>query len=322
MDHTMTKNPDSIPYNIWPAEALRLAEREAADSLGLTLFELMQRAGEAAFQLASCAYPASAHWLILCGHGNNGGDGYVVARLAQAAGRRVTLLAVESDSPLPEEAQAAREAWLNAGGVIHAATIPWPDDISLIIDGLLGTGLRSAPRDPVAALIHQANHHPAPVVALDIPSGLNAQTGATPGAVVQADHTLTFIALKPGLLTGKARDVVGQLHHHALGLERWLAGQSTPLTRFCAAHLAHRTADKASFLGDDNGRVLAEQADAGNDAVVKLHRFIQHGQVRAGSFVRRADQFSKGAFIHQRAGANAGAGFQKTQIIHDGFLPA
>lgn len=92
----------------------------------------------------------------------------------------VTLLAVESDSPLPEEAQAAREAWLNAGGVIHAATIPWPDDISLIIDGLLGTGLRSAPRDPVAALIHRANHHPAPVVALDIPSGLNAQTGATP----------------------------------------------------------------------------------------------------------------------------------------------
>ena len=109
MDHTMTKNPDSIPYNIWPAEALRLAEREAADSLGLTLFELMQRAGEAAFQLASCAYPASAHWLILCGHGNNGGDGYVVARLAQAAGRRVTLLAASSASP---EATAAREARL------------------------------------------------------------------------------------------------------------------------------------------------------------------------------------------------------------------
>ena len=94
MDHTMTKNPDSIPYNIWPAEALRLAEREAADSLGLTLFELMQRAGEAAFQLASGAYPASAHWLILCGHGNNGGDGYVVAGggvsrvRKQAQGRR------------------------------------------------------------------------------------------------------------------------------------------------------------------------------------------------------------------------------------------
>ena len=101
------------------------------------------------------------------------------------------------------------------------------------------------------------------------------------------------------------------------GIPYYVSGEVTHWS-----NLAHRTADKASFLGDDNGRVLAEQADAGNDAVVKLHRFIQHGQVRAGSFVRRADQFSKGAFIHQRAGANAGAGFQKTQITHDGFLPA
>ena len=132
MDHTMTKNPDSIPYNIWPAEARRRAEREAADSLGLTLFDLMQRAGEAAFQLASCAYPASAHWLILCGHGNNGGDGYVVARLAVAAGLRVTLMALESDKPLPEEAGMAREAWLNAGGIIHAPDIIWPEDVDVI----------------------------------------------------------------------------------------------------------------------------------------------------------------------------------------------
>ena len=150
---------------------LRELEEKYARILGPGV--LMERAGKAAADFISDLYPAPARVTVVCGPGNNGGDGYVVARLAQAAGRRVTLLAVESDSPLPEEAQAAREAWLNAGGVIHAATIPWPDDISLIIDGLLGTGLRSAPRDPVAALIHQANHHPAPVVALDIPSGLN-----------------------------------------------------------------------------------------------------------------------------------------------------
>jgi NAD(P)H-hydrate epimerase len=139
----------------------------------------------------------------------------------------VTLLAVESDSPLPEEAQAAREAWLNAGGVIHAATIPWPDDISLIIDGLLGTGCA------VRRAIRRGAHPPG-----EPPSGAGGGAGypfrpecadrRDAGAVIQADHTLTFIALKPGLLTGKARDVVGQLHHHALGLERWLAGQSTP----------------------------------------------------------------------------------------------
>ncbi|EPN5812481.1 NAD(P)H-hydrate epimerase, partial [Cronobacter sakazakii] len=107
-DHGMNKNDASIPHSIWPADWLRTAEREAADSLGLTLYELMQRAGDAAFQVARAAYPHSQRWLVLCGHGNNGGDGYVVARLAQAAGIDVTLLALESDKPLPEEAQAAR----------------------------------------------------------------------------------------------------------------------------------------------------------------------------------------------------------------------
>jgi len=204
----------------------------------MTLYELMQRAGEAAFAVARTTYPRARHWLILCGHGNNGGDGYVVARLAMAAGMTVTLLALESEKPLPEEATKARESWLEAAGVIHAADKAWPEGVDLIVDGLLGTGLRSAPRDKVARLIAHANHHPAPVVALDIPSGLNAQTGATPGEVIHADHTVTFIALKPGLLTGKARDVVGALHHNALGLESWLAGQETAIDRFDASQLA------------------------------------------------------------------------------------
>ena len=83
-DHTLksrlNKNRTTIPHSVWPAQALREAEKEAADSLGITLFELMQRAGEAAFSIARAAYPQSRRWLILCGHGNNGGDGYVVAR--------------------------------------------------------------------------------------------------------------------------------------------------------------------------------------------------------------------------------------------------
>lgn len=115
----MKKNPASIPHSIWPADEIKRAEREAADSLGLTLYELMLRAGEAAFQVARDAYPDSRRWLVLCGHGNNGGDGYVVARLAKAAGIEVTLLAQESDKPLPEEAAQAREAWLNEIGRAH-----------------------------------------------------------------------------------------------------------------------------------------------------------------------------------------------------------
>ncbi len=267
----MKKNPASIPHSIWDADDLRRAEKEAADSLGITLFELMQRAGEAAFNVARHAYPDATHWLILCGHGNNGGDGYVVARLAVAAGLRVTLLAQESDKPLPEEASDAREAWLNAGGTIHAADILWPDDIDLIVDGLLGTGLRNAPRDPIAALIERANAHPAPVVALDIPSGLIAQTGATPGAVIHAAHTITFIALKPGLLTGKARDVVGKLHHNALGLDGWLAGQDTHITRYDETDLAQwLTPRRPTSHKGDHGRLVIIGGDHGTAGAIRM----------------------------------------------------
>ncbi|OUC38851.1 Bifunctional NAD(P)H-hydrate repair enzyme Nnr [Enterobacter sp. J49] len=267
----MKKNPESIPHSIWHADDLRHAEKEAADSLGITLYELMQRAGEAAFNVTRTAYPESSHWLILCGHGNNGGDGYVVARLAVAAGIHVTLLALESDKPLPEEASAAREAWLNAGGVIHATDIVWPEEIDVIIDGLLGTGLRSAPRDPVATLIARANAHSAPVVALDIPSGLMAQTGTTPGAVIQAAHTVAFIALKPGLLTGKARDVTGTMHHNALGLESWLAGQETHVSRVDASLLAQWLPPRrpTSHKGD-HGRLVIIGGDHGTAGAIRM----------------------------------------------------
>ncbi len=256
---------------MWPAQALREAEKEAADSLGITLFELMQRAGEAAFSVARAAYPQSRRWLILCGHGNNGGDGYVVARLAKAAGIEVTLLALESDKPLPEEAEQARNGWLDAAGEIHAADSAWPEEIDLIIDGLLGTGLTDAPREPAASLITRANAHAAPVIALDIPSGLNAQTGATPGAVINATHTVTFIALKPGLLTGKARDVTGTLHHNALGLEGWLAAQETAIHRLEASQLAQWLPPRrpTSHKGD-NGRLVIVGGDHGTAGAIRM----------------------------------------------------
>ncbi|AVR02456.1 bifunctional ADP-dependent NAD(P)H-hydrate dehydratase/NAD(P)H-hydrate epimerase [Pluralibacter gergoviae] len=270
-DHTMNKNAASIPHAVWSADDLRRGEKEAADALGMTLYELMLRAGDAAFTLARGRYPAAASWLILCGHGNNGGDGYVVARLAQAAGIRVTLLALESDKPLPEEAAQARAAWLDAGGTIHAPDVPWPPETDLIIDALLGTGLKSAPREGAAALIARANGHPAPTVALDIPSGLLADTGATPGAVMNAAHTITFIALKPGLLTGKARDVVGELHHHALGLERWLAAQPVAIRRLDAGLLAGWLPPRRPTSNKGNhGRLAVIGGDRGTAGAIRM----------------------------------------------------
>ncbi|MTH47078.1 bifunctional ADP-dependent NAD(P)H-hydrate dehydratase/NAD(P)H-hydrate epimerase [Intestinirhabdus alba] len=271
MDHKMKKNPGSIPHSVWPAEAIGPLERAAADACGLTLYELMLCAGDAVFQAAQRAYPDARSWLVLCGHGNNGGDGYVAARLAKAAGIEVTLLALESDRPLPEEAAQAREAWLNAGGEIHSADIVWPKGAGVIIDALLGTGLQHAPRAPVAGCIERANDYPAPIVAIDIPSGLLAQTGAAPGAVIDAAHTITFIALKPGLLTGKARNYTGHLHYDALGLEAWLTGQEAPFRRVEVSQLARWLTPRrpASHKGD-HGRLVIVGGDRGTGGAIRM----------------------------------------------------
>jgi len=96
-DQGSKKNSRSLPYSVWPAQAVAQLEREGADALGITLYELMLRAGQAAYEHLNACWPDARHWLILCGHGNNGGDGYVGARLGQAAGRQVTLLACDGE---------------------------------------------------------------------------------------------------------------------------------------------------------------------------------------------------------------------------------
>ncbi|ADN00169.1 bifunctional ADP-dependent NAD(P)H-hydrate dehydratase/NAD(P)H-hydrate epimerase [Dickeya dadantii] len=260
--------PD-LPQTVFLPDWLRREEPHAADYVGVSLNTLMQRAGDAAFRIAQQQYPTARHWLILCGHGNNGGDGYVVAALARAAGVAVTVVAGSGDRSLPAEAHLARQAWCDAGGCEQHVDALWPDDIDLIIDGLLGTGLTSAPRAPYDALIAQANRHPAPIVALDIPSGLNAQTGACAGAAIHAAHTVTFITLKPGLLTGQARDVVGQLHHHDLGLGDWLAQQSAPIARLTAASLTQwlKPRRPGAHKGE-HGRLLIIGGDEGTGGAI------------------------------------------------------
>ncbi|MTD27606.1 bifunctional ADP-dependent NAD(P)H-hydrate dehydratase/NAD(P)H-hydrate epimerase [Erwinia sorbitola] len=275
------KDRTSLPYSVWPVEAIAGLEREGADSQGITLFELMLRAGEAAFSLIRQLWPQAQHWMILCGYGNNGGDGFVIARLAQAAGLKVTLIAVDSDRALPEEANQARENWLAAGGVIHDASARWPESIALIVDALLGTGLNRSPDEPYTQLIEQANRHSAPVFSVDIPSGLVAANGTVPGVVIDAEHTLTFIALKPGLLTGKARDHVGKLHYHSLNLDLWLQGRPAPIARYDASHLTRWLPPRrATSHKGDHGRLLVIGGDHGTAGAIRM---TAEAALRSGS---------------------------------------
>ncbi|MGJ7458020.1 NAD(P)H-hydrate dehydratase [Halomonas sp. MA07-2] len=203
---------------LYRAEQVRELDRRAIVG-GIAGFALMQRASAAAWQLLRHRFPEVCSLTVLCGAGNNGGDGHVLAALAAAEGLRVQRLLIKDIDELTGDARLAADMATAAG----VGAEPWaPGRVlegELLVDALLGTGLdgevRGAFREAIAAI----NSSGRPVLAIDIPSGLHADTGAMLGEAVRATATVTFIGDKLGLHTGAARDHVGELHFRALGVD-------------------------------------------------------------------------------------------------------
>ncbi|PWF43971.1 NAD(P)H-hydrate dehydratase [Massilia glaciei] len=183
---------------------------------------LMQRAGQSASELAVklVAHRQSPQVLVLAGPGNNGGDALEVAANLGQAGIAVTVLRLAGASTPPDSARALLRA--RAGGVRFADALPADVDWALVVDGLFGIGLARALSGAARALACAVNEHDWPVLALDVPSGLDADTGALvgpDGVAVRAGHTITFIGDKPGLHTGQGRDYAGAVTLAGLGVE-------------------------------------------------------------------------------------------------------
>ena len=180
---------------------------------------LMERAGAAAADVAhKMASERSGAILVLAGPGNNGGDAFIVARLLRQAFFDVIVVFRGDPARLPHDAAAAHRAFLVAGGATQAA-MPETFDGSLIVDGLFGIGLARPLAAADAALVAWANASGKPILALDIPSGLDTDTGIAAGPAIRARATATFIALKAGLLTGDGLDYCGDVSVHSLGLD-------------------------------------------------------------------------------------------------------
>jgi hydroxyethylthiazole kinase-like uncharacterized protein yjeF len=205
-----------IPNTLYRSPVLRQIEsRHALDAL-------MQRAGAAAADWAAdLAGDNSRAILVLAGPGNNGGDAFVAAHLLRERFSEVCVVFAGDADKLPADATAARQDFLAAGGVT-INTIPDHVRWSLIIDGLFGIGLARAPDGNYAQWIATANglaeRDSCPLLALDCPSGLNADTGTCFTPCIQASHTITFIAGKPGLLTADGPDCCGEIRVADLGL--------------------------------------------------------------------------------------------------------
>lgn len=250
------------PHPLFHTAATRRIEQAAAATL--PPHTLMQRAGLAVAQLAQALAPHARTVWIACGPGNNGGDGLEAAMHLQRSGRQVVVTWLGQPDKAPADAKASWQRAL-AAGVAWADTPPADLGLQdLCIDALLGIGASSSPHAPISvpdarlrACQHALQHSPAPVLAVDLPSGLDADTGQFAAGfapqVVQhhhphtpnpARHTLSLLTLKPGLFTAAGRDAAGQVWWDDLGAHpgheaptAWLCGPPLPAPR---AHTSHK----------------------------------------------------------------------------------
>ena len=225
-----------LPINLYDAEQTRALDRYAIQTLGIAGLLLMERAGLSCFKQIEANWPEAERITILCGHGNNGGDGYVIAALAKLAGMDATVLQLGPMSKMTGDALLCQQRANNLG--VPICEVLNDEDLvsqqsrlescDIVVDALLGTGISGAPRGLYLQAIQAINQSPAAVLAVDTPSGLCVNTGWAEGEAVRAQLTLTFIGCKQGLLTGMAANYTGILLFDDLGVPQTLYCEEKP----------------------------------------------------------------------------------------------
>ncbi|WNH52731.1 NAD(P)H-hydrate dehydratase [Stenotrophomonas oahuensis] len=202
---------------LFDVAAARQLDAQASTALGDAGASLMEQAGTAAWQCLLQRWPQAQRVCVLVGAGNNGGDGLVLARLALQAGRSVQVLRLSDEGAPSTLSQRMRAQYAAAGGslAVFEEALPCAD---VVVDGLFGIGLNRAPAGEAERVITAMNHATAPVLALDVPSGVDAQTGQVAGTAVRAACTLQFIVAHQGLYTGNALEYTGERQLAALTL--------------------------------------------------------------------------------------------------------
>ena len=198
----------ALPAELYTAAQVRELDRIAIEERGIPSITLMERAGESAFNVLTSRYSGAKTLVVVCGGGNNAGDGYVLARLAKQAGLDVSVTALVQPGRLRGDASACAQKYLDTGAVEDTLDL---DGADLVVDALLGSGLNRRVDGIFAEAVELINSAGVPVLALDIPSGLNADTGVCMGTAVKADATVTFIGLKRGLFSADGPEFSGEV---------------------------------------------------------------------------------------------------------------
>ncbi len=203
---------------LYTAQQIRQQEQLWSEQTNQPTYALMQRAGRAALLHIKHHFAEVNSMCIVCGCGNNAGDGYQLAAEAIDEGLQVRLLQVGKPPKQDSDAALAMALFEQRGAKVIDFGSKHLEQCDLIVDGLLGSGIQGAVREPFIQAIESINNAAKPVLALDIPSGLNADSGEIGGVSVQADHTLCFVGAKRGMLTADGKDVCGQIFINDLGV--------------------------------------------------------------------------------------------------------
>jgi NAD(P)H-hydrate epimerase len=261
-----------LPTVLYSAAQVRALDAYAIESLGVPGYTLMKRAGEAALRYLRSRWPTAYRVVIVCGSGNNGGDGYVLARFAHAAGLTVTVLAATSHKELKGDARQAFDDFAASGGRAQPFAESLLREGEVIVDAVLGTGVRGAVREDLVPTIEAINNSGKPVFALDVPSGLDSVRGVPLGATVRADCTVTFVGLKTGLLIGDGPEYAGTVYFDDLEVVAPDSENFRPrLERILESEILQalpRRARKAHK--GDFGRVLIVGSGVGMPGAVRL----------------------------------------------------
>nr|VFK23788.1 MAG: NAD(P)H-hydrate epimerase [Candidatus Kentron sp. LFY] len=264
--------PAKLPHALYRAKQVQKLDRIAIQDFGIPGSLLMDRAGFTSFQAMRRQWPNARSIRILCGTGNNGGDGFVIARYAKCAGLDVEVFPMGDTSRLTGDARGAFDAMTSTGVAPQPFQTNSLEDAHVVVDALFGTGLDREITAPWSDAIAAINQSPGATLAVDIPSGLHADTGRILGCAVRADITVTFIGLKQGMLTGEGRNLCGHLLFDDLGVpsETYRQFQSgvRRIDYDTERHLLPpraRSAHKGNF-----GHVLIVGGDTGFTGAVKM----------------------------------------------------
>jgi NAD(P)H-hydrate epimerase len=262
----------ALPVCLYSTAQVRALDAYAIETLGIPGYTLMKRAGEAALRYLRTRFPVAHRIVIVCGSGNNGGDGYVLARFAQAAGLTVTALAATSPAALRADARKAYDDLSASGGQVLPYARERLQEGEVIVDALLGTGLHGSAREELARVIRDINGSGRPVLAVDVPSGLDSDTGVPLGETVRADCTVTFVGLKTGLFIGDGPEFAGTVFFDDLEILPAEAGAPRPrIERILDSAIQQALPRRARSSHKGNfGRVLIVGGGVGMPGAVRL----------------------------------------------------